>query len=64
MAATDHENFNGLLRRYVGKGTDLGIYCQGDLDRISHRINTMPRRIHQWQSALDRYSAGVVALTA
>jgi IS30 family transposase len=59
-----NENFNGLLRRYVGKGTDLGIYSQQDLDRISHRINTMPRRIHQWESALDRYSAGVVALTA
>jgi IS30 family transposase len=23
-----NENFNGLLRRYVGKGTDLGIYSQ------------------------------------
>jgi IS30 family transposase len=59
-----NENFNGLLRRYVGKGTDLSVYSQHDLDGISHRINTMPRRIHQWESALDRYTAGVVALTA
>jgi transposase, IS30 family len=58
-----NENFNGLLRRYVGKGTDLSIYSQQDLDRISHRINTMPRRIHQWESAADRYNAAVVALT-
>ena len=59
-----NEDFNGLLRRYVGKGTDLSVYSQQDLDRIGHRINTMPRRIHQWESALDRYTAGVVALTA
>jgi IS30 family transposase len=59
-----NENFNGLLRRYVGKGTNLSADSQQDLDGISHRINTMPRRIHQWESALDRYTAGVVALTA
>jgi IS30 family transposase len=55
--------FNGLLRRYVGKGTDLSVYSQADLDVISHRINTMPRRLHRWQSAEDRYDAAVVALT-
>jgi IS30 family transposase len=59
-----NENFNGLLRRYVGKGTDLYVFSQKDLDRISHRINTMPRRIHQWASAKDRYDTAVVALTA
>ena len=59
-----NENFNGLLRRYVGKGTDLSIYSQDDLDVISHRINTMPRRIFQWASAEDHYNASVVALTA
>jgi IS30 family transposase len=59
-----NENFNGLSRRYVGKGTDRSIYDQDDLDKISHRINTMPRRIFQWASAADRYNAAVVALTA
>ncbi|EQD72635.1 Integrase catalytic region, partial [mine drainage metagenome] len=59
-----NENFNGLLRRYVGKGTDLSVYSQDDLDVISHRINTMPRRIFQWASAQDRYNAAVVARTA
>jgi hypothetical protein len=24
----------------------------------------MPRRIHQWESAIDRYDVGVVALTS
>ena len=58
-----NENFNGQLRRYVGKGTDLSVYSQQDLDVISYRLNTMPRRIHNWESAQDRYDAAVVALT-
>ena len=41
----------------------LSAYSQQDLDRISHRINTMPRRLHRWDSAQDRYDAAVVALT-
>lgn len=59
-----NEHFNGQLRRYVGKGTDLSVYSQQDLDVISRRLNTMPRRIHNWESAQDRYDAAVVALTA
>jgi len=59
-----NEHFNGQLRRYVGKGTDLSAFSQQDLDVISHRINTVPRRIHHWESAQDRYDAAVVALTA
>jgi len=59
-----NENFNGLVRRYVGKGTNLSVFYQKDLDVISHRINTMPRRLHQWESAKDRYDAAIVALTA
>lgn len=59
-----NEQFNGTLRRYVGKGTDLSIHSQEDLDEISLRLNTMPRRLFNWQSAQDRYDAAVVALTA
>jgi IS30 family transposase len=59
-----NEHFNGTLRRYVGKGTDLSVFSPKDLDKISHRINTMPRRIFNWESAADRYNAAVVALTA
>jgi len=57
------EHRPGQMRRYVGKGTDLSVYSQQDLDGISHRINTMPRRIHQWESTAERYTAGIVALT-
>ncbi len=58
------ENFNGILRRYVGKGTDLSVHTQADLDAISHRINTTPRRLHHWDSAADRYHQALVATIA
>jgi IS30 family transposase len=54
-----NENGNGLLCRYVGKGTDLGIYRPEDLRAIEHRINTMPRRSLNWSTAHDRYHAHV-----
>ncbi|EQD29624.1 transposase, ISlxx5, partial [mine drainage metagenome] len=52
-----NENGNGLLRRYVGKGTDLGIYTTEDLRAIERRLNTMPRRILGWQTAEEVYTA-------
>ncbi len=54
-----NENGNGLLRRYVGKGTDLGVYTPQDLRAIEHRLNTMPRRIHGWSTAAAVYHAAV-----
>jgi IS30 family transposase len=58
-----NENGNGLIRRYVGKGTDLSVHTVTDLRRIEQRINTMPRRIHGWTSATTIYDAAVAAIT-
>lgn len=54
-----NENGNGLIRRFVGKGTDLAVYTPDDLRRIEHRINTIPRRSLDWSTAHDRYHAAV-----
>ncbi|MHB8290416.1 MAG: IS30 family transposase, partial [Acidimicrobiales bacterium] len=54
-----NENGNGLLRRYVGKGTDLARYSATDLRAIEHRLNTMPRRSLRWSTAHDVYTAAV-----
>lgn len=54
-----NENGNGLIRRYVGKGTNLAVYTAEDLRRIEHRINTMPRRSLHWSTAHDVYTAAV-----
>lgn len=58
-----NENFNGLVRRWLPKGSDLSIHTQADLDVIANRINTMPRRNIDYDTAADRYNLAVVALT-
>ena len=54
-----NENGNGLLRRYVGKGTNLAVYTEADLRAIETRINTMPRRSLGWSTAAQVYDAAV-----
>ena len=54
-----NENGNGLIRRYVGKRTDLAVFSATDIANIEHRINTMPRRIHNWASAHEIYNQAV-----
>ena len=53
-----NENGNGLIRRYVGKGTNLNTYT-ADLRAIETRLNTMPRRTLNWDTAADRYHTAV-----
>ncbi len=53
-----NENGNGLIRRYVGKGTNLARYTPGDLRAIEHRLNTMPRRVLGWANAAEVFAAG------
>lgn len=54
-----NENGNGLIRRYVGKGTDLNLYTPKQLQAIEDRINTMPRRSLGWATAHHVYSQAV-----
>ena len=49
-----NENGNCLVRRYVGKSTDLALYSPDDLRAIEHRINPIPRRSLGWETAHDR----------
>ena len=54
-----NENGNGLIRRYVGKGTNLHTYTPADLRSIETRLNTMPRRSLQWSTAAQVYNERV-----
>ena len=45
------ENTNGILRRWLPKGTDLSIHSRTDLNLIESYITTMPRRHCNGQSA-------------
>ena len=47
---------NGLLRRWLPKGTDIDI-GPVRLAIIEDRLNAMPRKLHDWDSAHSVCSA-------
>ena len=51
-----NEQTNGLLRRWQPESTDLNINPVR-LAIIEDHLNTMPRRIHNWDSAQTIYTA-------
>ena len=50
-----NEQTNGLLRRWLPKGTPLDLNPLR-LALIEDKLNTMPRRLHNWTSAADIYT--------
>ena len=51
-----NEQTSGLLRRWLPQGTDLNIGAVR-LAVIEDRLNTMPRKLHDWDSAHSVYAA-------
>jgi IS30 family transposase len=50
-----NENGNAIVRRWVGNGTDLNQISPEHLAWIEYRINTIPRRSLNWDTALNVY---------
>lgn len=57
-----NENWNGMVRRFIRKGSSFINLTDKDMDRIANYINTMPRKRFGYKSPLDLWNVQIDAI--
>lgn len=52
-----NENCNGIIRRFIPKGTNIDNISEETISKIQDLINSMPRKILNYQSANDVFNS-------